>query len=422
LGTLKKEIKYTNELSSFIYQIRIDNNIQNTFIKNYGRPISSKEIICVNDEAFKIDNIFIPVGNKEEKVTKIESGDVAIIKGLNLESGVWIGQEAKQTNLIFQKPLYSISISPENVEDKIILAESLKILNKEDPNLNLQFNNLLQTLQIDIMGKMQAEIIQQFILERFNIKTKISNLSLIYKETPKKIGVGACSYTSVSAVEFKITPLPKGSGIRYVNSQFAKGNMLPKYLKQIERLVKENLKNTCLGWELIDAEIMLNTCRYDSVSSEPMHYNICTPIAIMRTLNNCGTKLLEPINDVKIVVQIQQKNNLLNYLNRHNFCITNFETNEKQCVAYCEIPASNSSNLGIDLIKECSGLVKIYSNFKEYAHCNAVVENQYRSYDTRNETQFVQTFMNANIKLLDKEKKKKRKIKFSQRRYDKDDI
>lgn len=76
----------------------------------------------------------------------------------------------------------------------------------------------------------------------------------------------------------------------------------------------------------------------------------------------------------------------------------------------------------MDITRFCGGLAKFYTHFKEYSQSLDRCENLNRNADTRNEVLFVQNFTNGNIKLLDKEKKRKAKVKFSQRKFDKDDI
>ena len=422
LGKVFVERQTTSELSLFVYQTRVDGSTQNCYVKNYGKPLKTKDIIEIEDYKFKLDNIFIPKGNILEKTDILDCGDVAIIKALEFSSGTWIGKKTRETTLNFQKPLFSISIKPKDESKKIELANALKILNIEDKNLNLSFNEMLKVLQVDIMGKVQAEILEQFLKERFDIETEISPLNLIYKEQPIKTGTGTCSYTSCSAVEFCVRPLEKGSGIVYKNSDNVVGKMLKSYQKQIERLVKENLKNTPYGWELTDAEITLVNARYDSVASKPMHFNICVPIAMMRTLQNCETKLLEPINEVVIIVPENISMTLNNYLKNMNFVIENVENSDGKVKYFCVIPAKLNEKVKMDITKFCGGLAKFYTHFKEYSQSLDSCENLNRNADTRNEVLFVQNFMNGNIKLLDKEKKHKAKGKFSQRKFDKDDI
>lgn len=422
LGAISFKKDYCEEISVYAYQTRMENGLQNCYIKNYGIDLSLKQNIEFDNKKIKLDNLYVPCGSTFKKVQKLERGDVGIIKGCDLVPNSWIGKEQKSTIMNFQKPLYSVSIKAKNELDNIKLTNALKILDIEDKNLNLKYNEMLKVFQIDIMGMVHKEIIQNFLEERFNVGCEISPLSLIYKETPIKSGCGACSYTSCSAVKFVINPLQKGQGIVYRNDNKILGKILPKYLKQIERLVKENLKNTPFGWELTDAEIVLDDARYDSVASEPMHYNVCVPIAMMRALKESGTKLLEPLNNAIIVVPNEFRDILNSYLSSMQILIENIAVEAKKTRFECVVPVKICEQLKFELTKISSGLSKIYVKFKEYSDSLDKIENDNRWSDTRNETVFVQTFMNANIKLLDKEKKRKAKVKFSQRKFDKDDI
>ena len=412
--TLNKN--YLNEQSLYAFQTRFDGLTQNIYVKNYGTNVVCKQSVFIDEEKYKLDNIFIPKGANLEKSDLIETGDIAVIKALDIPYGTWIGTKAKQVKLNFQKSIFSVNITPKNAEEETELAQALKILYKEDKNLNLTFNKTHKILQIDIMGKIHAEIIKQFLLDRFNLDANFSKINLIYKETPIETGYGSCSYTGNSAVDFSISPLPKGSGICYKNSEKIIGKMLERYLKQIERLVKTQLNNTPYGWQLTDALITLENARYDSIGSEPMHYNVCVPIAIMRALTKCKTKLLEPLNTVTITAPKEYEEGILAYLYKKSIIIKSISNDTLKTEIKCDIKAKICEEIKLDLTNLCNGLAKVYSTFLNYTETTDTLENSNRLFNTKNETTFVQTYMNQNIKLLDKTKKRKAKIPFALRK------
>ena len=58
-----------------------------------------------------------------------------------------------------------------------------KILEAEDPALNIIWNETLQEIHVHIMGKIQLEVLKEVILERFNFNVEFGPCEIIYKET-----------------------------------------------------------------------------------------------------------------------------------------------------------------------------------------------------------------------------------------------
>ena len=59
------------------------------------------------------------------------------------------------------------------------------------------------------------------------------------------------------------------------------------------------------GWELTDMEVALIDGQFDSMGSDPMHFNIITPLALFRCLKQAKMKLLEPI--LKYIIHYQKR-------------------------------------------------------------------------------------------------------------------
>ena len=50
------------------------------------------------------------------------------------------------------------------------------------------------------------------------------------------------------------------------------------------------------------------------MGSEPKHFNIAIPLALMRALKNSNPKILEPISDFSIVIPKDDTSNVINLL------------------------------------------------------------------------------------------------------------
>lgn len=405
-----------DELSALIYQVRVDNGIKNAYVKMFGGEISKRQSLTINGESFKIKNLLVANGNKLMEVDTIQQGDVAIIQGSNLACGQVIGKYPPHVKLNFHKPLYSVEVVVKKSEIETAV-NALKILTIEDPYLNFQYNKKTSQLKINVMGQVQAEIIRQFIAERFDVDVELKDFGVIYKETPMKESTGKASYTSCSAVEFRVTPLKRGEGIVFVD-EVKQETIHPKYVKQIERLINYYKENSLHGWELTDCKISLISARSDSVISEPMHFNIATPIALYRALKESGTKLLEPYNRYDLITNERDLKAVVSMLSNQGATINNIEYGKEAIIIHGKCSALDSSKILKTLPVITSGLGKIIFEFDNYKPTEVIKENQFAGYDPRNEIDFIQTQMGQTCKLLDKQPGRTHRVKYSQRTYD----
>ena len=416
LSKIEIENEKQNKLAALVYQVRVDNGIKNAYIKMFGGEISKRQSLIINNKSVKIKNLLLAKGNKLIEVDTIRQGEVAIIQGSDLMCGQIIGNYKPKAQLDFHKPLYSVEVVAKDGKiDNVVNA--LRILTIEDPYLNFQYNEKTSQLKINVMGQVQAEIIKQFIAERFEVNVELKDFGVIYKETPITESIGKASYTSCSAVEFRVTPLKRGEGVVFVND-VKQETIHPKYIKQIERLVNYYKENSLHGWELTDCKVSLISARSDSVISEPMHFNIATPIALYRALKESGTKLLEPYNAYDLITNEKDLKPVMTMLSNHGATITNINYGSESIVVHGKCSAVASSKIIKTLPILTSGLGKIVFKFDSYKPTEVIKENQFAGFDPRNEIDFIQTQMGQTCKLLDKQPGRTHRVKYSQRTYD----
>lgn len=60
-----------------------------------------------------------------------------------------------------------------------------KILEAEEPSLNVSYSEKLKEISISIMGKVQLEILKELIKNRFDVEIDFGKCEILYKETIK---------------------------------------------------------------------------------------------------------------------------------------------------------------------------------------------------------------------------------------------
>jgi len=260
------------------------------------------------------------------------------------------------------------------------------------------------------MGEVQAQIIKTLLDERFEIKVNIENPIVIHKEVPTVSATSKVTYTTVSGIGLEITPLERGSGFRYI-SKVSTDFLHLKYQRQIKKLIYYYSKQGLNGWELIDMEVALTDGQFDSMGSDPMHFNIITPIALFRCLKQAKMKLLEPISQFIITTPEKDLSSVIKLVTskNSNFKITkNFDG---VITLEGEASASNMMNFPLELSKITGGRGTYSSYISRYEISkNQKANIEFIGPDPRNETTFVINDMKASKEPLDKTLMKKKVV------------
>ena len=417
--------KPSDDLSAYVFMVRVDENGKNAYVKVLNGKIETRDVVKTREDKIeKIKRISAPVGTKLIPVDKAYSGDVVIISGLDVKCGQIIGnKKGFEKYISFVKPLLTMEINPINKDDTIELMKALRILNEEDPYLNVRYNERTNSIFCSLMGEVQAQIVKTVLEERFKIKVNIENPIIIHKEFPSLSARAKATYTEVSGIELEVTPLKRGSGFKYV-SKVSTDFLHLKYQRQVERLINYYSKQGLNGWELTDIEVALVDGQFDSMGSDPMHFNIITPVALFRCLKQANMKLLEPIlkyvitlpeNDLSTIIKLLSSKNSI-YEIRNNF--------DEVITIEGEAPAANMMNFPLELSMATSGRGTYVSYIDKYdisKDQNAKIE--YIGADPRNETTFIINDMKASMEPLDKrlmKKKKESRSKFARQQKEKE--
>ena len=63
--------------------------------------------------------------------------------------------------------------------------QALKQLEDENPQLHVKWNKQTEEISIDVLGKIQLEILQQLLLDLFNLEVEFTQGKILYQESIK---------------------------------------------------------------------------------------------------------------------------------------------------------------------------------------------------------------------------------------------
>lgn len=411
LPETKRELE--EPFSAYVYTVRInDEGQKNIYVKVLTGQIASRDFVKLDEEnEEKIKGMSISDGKDIVDVSSLQSGDIGIITGIDAKCGQILGnQKNKERYLSFVNPLINMEVESIDKNQILRLVDALKVLNDEDPYLNVRYSKNTKKIYLSLMGEVQAEVIEEMLRDRFGIEAILTKPMVIHKEKPIKDGTGEAYYTRVSGLKIEIRPLPEGSGFQY-KSKLSTDYLHKKYQRQAERLIKHYSKQGLFGWEVTDAEVCLVDGKFDSMGSEPKHFNIAVPLAFMRALKDAGMEILEPISSYTIVLSKEDLSSVMQTLSKKGSTFEIDETMESDIRITGEAPLDVMANFPIELNKLTSGRGIYSQKVDKYKKArDQQKESPYIGPDPRNEVPFVINDMGASLDFLDPVKSKKKKV------------
>lgn len=374
------------KLCGVCFASETDKNLgRGLFVRLYGGSLQNRESVKISEgediisgeekfSEYKITQIFNLSG---QPVGKLSCGEIGLVFGLsNVKIGEVLGdKEVLKRNVTLGKlkaPLIRVKVTPENSEDITKLSAAFNVLSGEDPLLNYEYIKNKNEIVIEVMGKIQLEIISELLETSFDIKASFSDPSVIYKETIREAAEGFVAYTMPkpcwAILKFLIEPAKRGSGVTY-ESKVAPKNIPLRYQHQVKQAIPLALSQGRLGHEVTDVKITLIDGGDHHIHTHPLDFIVATPMAIQDGLNIGGSILLEPIVKVQFILPPQYVGRVLSdvALMRGEVIDTQSENESavvsalipaKECIDYPTQVASFTSGEGVmtmalDSYREC---------------------------------------------------------------------
>ena len=307
-----------------VFKIRYDEKgTRITYIKALSGLLKVKDELVYNHNGEeireKVNEIRAYNGVKYEIKDVASAGDVFAVTGIsNMKAGMGIGIEDSTEEMIptlTAKVLYDSTVNIKEV------LKYLKILESEEKTLNVQYDEILKEMHINVMGKIQLEVLKEIIQERFNLNVEFDKPEILYKET---IGNEVNGYghfeplRHYAEVHLKLLPGERGEGIVFEN-RCHNDYLTPGQQNLIKTHIFEKKHRGILtGSEIDDIKVILITGRAHIKHTEGGDFREATKRALRQGLDSAENILLEPYYNFKIEVDNQLLGRILSDVQKMN--------------------------------------------------------------------------------------------------------
>ncbi len=375
--------KYSSEFAGKVYKISEDKGQRLTFLKITGGSLKVKEILKSdkNEHSEKVNQIRIYSGDKFSSVDEAAAGTVCAVTGITFAGpGDGLGTE-ENTGLPVLEPVLTYRLElPDDINAHTAL-EKMKILEAEDPQLKVVWNERPGEIQVQLMGDVQLEVLQSIIAERFGINVFFGKGNIIYKETIEDTVEGVGHFEPLrhyAEVHLLLKPAKRDNGIVFKSN--CKEDLLDKNWQRLilTHLYEKTHIGVLTGSPITDMEITLVSGKAHAKHTEGGDFRQATYRAVRHGMRCAKSVLLEPVYEFTLEVPTENIGRAMTDIQRMHGNFSTPETTGDCSVISGTAPVSTMYDYSREVIQYTHGKGKLICTLKGYEPCHnadEVIEN-----------------------------------------------
>ncbi|HZK49147.1 MAG TPA: elongation factor G [Thermoleophilia bacterium] len=326
--------------------------------------------------------------NHREDRSEIFAGDIAAAVGLKATTTGDTLTDPDYPVILesieFPEPVISVAIEPKTKLDQDRLGESLMKLAEEDPTFRVHNDEETGQTIIAGMGELHLEIIVDRLLREFKVDANVGRPQVAYRETIRAVvekaegrfvrqtgGRGQYGH-----VLLRMSPAEQGAGFTFTNKVVG-GSVPREYVAPTQAGIVEAMSGGVLaGFPMVDIDVELYDGSYHDVDSSEMAFKIAGSMAFKAGAEKGKPVLLEPIEDVEVVVPEEYMGDVIGDLNSRRGHILGMEPRAGAQVVRAQVPLSEMFGYATDLRSSTQGRATYTMQFIHYAEVPASIATE----------------------------------------------
>ena len=302
--------EYPSEFGAKVFKISRDaQGARLTWLKVTGGALRVKAPLSYRaqnqDYQEKADQLRLYSGIKFRTLEKAGAGSVVAVTGLSHSYvGLGLGTEAEASAPLLQPVLTYQLVLPDGADAHNALTK-LRELEEEDPMLRIVWDERYGQIHVQLMGKIQLEILRRRILDRFGLAVTFGEGSIVYRETIASPVLGMGHFEPLrhyAEVQLLIEPLPRGTGIQLASNLATDALDLNWQRLIFTHLLEREHAGVLTGSALTDVRFTLVAGRAHLKHTEGGDFRQATYRAVRQGLMQAESLLLEPYYDFRLEV------------------------------------------------------------------------------------------------------------------------
>ena len=361
-----------------------------TYFRVYSGTLKAGSYVynSSKDKKERVGRILQMHANHREDITQVFAGDIAAAVGLKATTtGNTLCDEGSPIileSIEFPEPVIFVAIEPKTKVDQDRLGESLMKLADEDPTFRVRTDEETGQTIIAGMGELHLEIIVDRLLREFRVDANVGRPQVAYREGITKTVLKAegrfvrqtGGRGQYGHVVIKMSPNEFGAGFTFENKIV--GGAIPReYIPAVEAGMVEAMETGVLaGFPMEDVKVELIDGSYHEVDSSEMAFKIAGSMAFREAAKKAHPVLLEPMEDVEVVVPEEYMGDVMGDLNSRRGHILGMEPRAGAQVIKATVPLAQMFGYATDVRSMTQGRATYTMQFSHYAEVPSTIAQE----------------------------------------------
>ena len=306
LDTFTLEPDYPDAFGTRVFKISRDaQGARLTWLKVTGGTLRVKAPLTYDAQgktySEKADQLRLYSGVKFRALDEAGAGSVVAVTGLS-HSYVGLGLGAEASAPLLQPVLTYQLILPDGADAHSALIK-LRELEEEDPMLRIVWDERYGQIHVQLMGKIQLEVLRRLISDRFGLDVSFGEGSIVYRETIASPVLGMGHFEPLrhyAEVQLLMEPLPRGAGIQLASNVPTDVLDLNWQRLIFTHLLEREHAGVLTGSPLTDVKFTLVAGHAHLKHTEGGDFRQATYRAVRQGLMQAESILLEPYYDFRL--------------------------------------------------------------------------------------------------------------------------
>ena len=325
----------------------------------------------------KVDQIRLYSGSKYTLAESAKAGTICAVKGL---TKTWPGQglgceKGLQQPLL--QPVLTYAVLPEEGTDIHKLLKNLKLLEEEDPQLHVVWQEKLGEIHLQLMGAVQLEILKRMIWDRFHVEVEFGPGNIVYRETIENTVEGVGHFEPLrhyAEVHLLLEPAERGSGLTFATACSEDVLDLNWQRLILTHLVEKEHIGVLTGSPITDMRITVLTGRAHTKHTEGGDFRQATYRALRQGLMQAKSVLLEPWYSFRLEVPQEQLGRAMSDIQKMNGQFDAPEIEDETAILTGSAPVAGIRGYMTEVYAYTKGRGRFSCTLKGYEPCHNAEE------------------------------------------------
>ena len=370
---------YPRDFGAQVYKISRD--IQGnrlTWMKITGGELKTREVISyVNHSGATLSEKALQLrlysGDKFTAPDSVLPGQLCAVTGLSETfAGQGLGAQAA-AELPLLSPVMTYRLNLPAGCDPLTALPRLRQLEEEDPQLHLMWDDRVKQIHVQIMGKVQSEVLRSVIAQRFSWDVQLTDRRIYYKETIAAPVEGVGHFEPLrhyAEAHILLEPLPQGSGLVFDTVCSPDVLEMPYQKLILSHLAEKQHRGVLIGAPITDMKLTLLVGKAHLKHTEGGDFRQATYRAVRQGLMQADSVLLEPWYRFALTVPTPQIGRAITDIRAMSGEFDGPETDGDNSTLAGIVPASEVGEYASQVAAYTQGLGQLQLTLHGYAPCH----------------------------------------------------